>query len=316
MTTSRTTVVVATAFGGPEVLELREVDVAEPGPGEVQVALRAIGTNPVDYKQYGAGFGRRDPAQLPLRLGREGAGVVTAVGEGAGPVRVGDEVMLYPASGIYAGALVLPAASVVPKPANASFEEAAGLLLAGATAIHALTAAQVGPGDTVLIHAAAGGVGSMAVPLAVLRGARVIGTASEAGHDLVRMLGAEPVAYGDGLARRIRALAPDGVDVAIDAAGSGEALDVSLELVSDRARIVTLVPGPRAFEAGVKVIGGAPGADPGTDIRAAARLELARLVSEGRLRVLVAATYPLADVAEAHRELARGHTHGKIVLLP
>jgi NADPH:quinone reductase len=124
------------------------------------------------------------------------------------------------------------------------------------------------------------------------------------------------VTYGAGLAARVRALAPGGVDAAVDAAGGDEALDTSLALVPERARIVTLLASRRAFGSGIAVIGGAPGADPGTEVRAAARLELTRLAGEGRLRVVVAATYPLAEAAAAHRALAGGHTHGKIILLP
>jgi NADPH2:quinone reductase len=281
--------------------------------------VRAAGTNPVDYKRYSGAAGR-DPAQLPMRLGFEAAGVVTDVANGAvgaaGPVRAGDEVVAFRITGACAAELVVPAASVVGKPSTLSFEQAGGMMLTGATAVHALTFIRVGAGDMVLIHGAAGGVGLMAVELAAGAGARVIGTARESGHAYLRELGAEPVAYGPGLEDRVRALAPGGVDAAIDAVGNDEALDTSLALVPDRDRIVTLVGSRRAFDLGIKVIGGAPGADPGTEIRAAARLKLARLAEEGKLRVLVAATYPLAEVATAHRVLAAGHTHGKIVLVP
>jgi NADPH:quinone reductase-like Zn-dependent oxidoreductase len=189
-------------------------------------------------------------------------------------------------------------------------------MLTGATAMHALKAARVGPGETVLIHGASGGVGLMAVQLAVRDGARVIGTASESNHAYLRELGAEPLSYGDGLLARIRALAPDGVDTAIDAVGTDEAIDTSIALVTDRDRIVTLVAVQRGLDLGLKVLGGAPGADPGTEIRRAAPPELARLAEAGDLRVLVAASYPLAEAAAAHRALATGHTHGKIVLVP
>ncbi len=228
----------------------------------------------------------------------------------------GAEVIAYPRTARTRRTLVVPASSLVEKPAALGFEEAAGLLLAGVTATHALAVVEAAAGDTVLLHGAAGGVGLLAIQLAVLRGARVIGTASPGSHDLLRELGAEPVAYGEGLAERIRALAPDGVDAVVDAAGGDEALDISLDLVPDRGRIVTMVAGPRAFEAGVKVIGGAPGADPGTEIRRSARPELARLAGEGTLRVVVAGSYPLAEAAEAHRRLAERHAHGKLVLTP
>jgi NADPH:quinone reductase-like Zn-dependent oxidoreductase len=255
-----------------------------------------------------------------MRLGTEAAGVVTAVGDQAvgprGPIAVGDEVILYRASGAYADRVVLDAGSAVPKPPEMSFEEASGLMITGVTATHALTVTGVEQGDTVLIHGAAGGVGQMAVQLAVSRGARVIGTASQARHDVVRALGAEPVTYGDGLADRVRSLAPGGVDAAIDTVGTDEAIDVSLQLVADRNRIVTIAGFARGSEAGIKLIGGGPGADPGAAIRQAARLELVDLVAAGKLSVSVAATYPLTQVADAHRAILTGHTAGKIVLVP
>ena len=315
-----TRAVVATAFGGPEVLSVIETPVSPPGRGEVLISVRAAGTNPIDYKVYSGAMGR-DPARLPMRLGSEAAGVVTEVADGVlgpgGPIRAGDAVVAYRIAGAYAGDVVVPAASVIAKPTALSFEEASGMMLTGVTAAHALAAVGgVSAGQTVFIYGASGGVGLMAVQLAVTAGARVIGTASESGHALLREFGAEPVLYGAGLEERVRALASRGVDAAVDCVGGDEALDTSLALVADRGRIVTLIARPRAFDAGIKVIGGAPGADPGTEIRAAARLELARLASEGKLRVVVAATYPLAEAAAAHRALATGHTHGKIVLVP
>jgi NADPH:quinone reductase len=311
--------VVATAFGGPEVLAVIETPIRPPGPGEVLISVRAAGTNPIDYKVYSGVMGQ-DPARLPMRLGSEAAGVVTEVGDGAegpgGRVAVGDEVIAYRIAGAYAADVTVPGASVLPKPSTLSFEEASGLMLTGVTAAHALTVTGVGAGDTVLIHGASGGVGLMAIQLAADAGARVIGTAGESGRALVRDFGAEPVAYGAGLEERVRALAPGGVDAAVDCAGGDEALDTSLALVADRGRIVTIVASRRAFDSGIKVIGGAPGADPGTEIRTAARLELARLASDGKLRVVVAAAYPLAEAAAAHRTLATGHAHGKVVLVP
>jgi NADPH:quinone reductase-like Zn-dependent oxidoreductase len=314
-----TRAVVATAFGGPEVLAVIETPVRPPGPGEVLISVRAVGTNPIDYKVYSGVMGQ-DPARLPMRLGSEAAGVVTEVGDGAegpgGRVSVGDEVVAYRIAGAYAGDVTVPSSSVVRKPSTLSFEEASGMMLTGVTATHALAVTRVGAGETVLIHGASGGVGLMAVQLAAAAGARVIGTASESGQALLRQFGAEPVRYGAGLEERVRALAPGGINAALDCAGGDEALDTSLALVADRGRIVTIVASRRAFDSGIKVIGGAPGADPGTEIRAAARLELARLAEAGKLRVVVAATYPLAEAAAAHRELATGHTHGKIILVP
>ncbi len=312
-------VVVATAFGGPEVLSVIEEPTGEPVPGEALLEVRAAGVNPADWKAVSGVFGA-DPGMLPLRLGFEAAGVVTAVGtdaEGpAGPVAVGDEVIGWRLRGAYASELVVPATTLVPKPAGMGWAEAAGLLLSGTTASHALTAVDAGRGDTVLVHGAAGGVGQMLVQLAVAQGARVIGTAGRSGAELVRRLGGEPVPYGDGLAERVRAMAPDGVTAAVDAVGTDEALDVSLELVADRRRIATIANFARAPQAGVQLLGAGPGADSGTQVREAARLRLTSLVEEGRLEVVVARTYALENVAAAHRDGMGGHSHGKLVLVP
>jgi NADPH:quinone reductase len=312
-------VVVATAFGGPEVLSVVEQPAGAPRAGEVLLDVRAAGVNPADWKRYTGAFGA-DPASLPLRLGFEAAGVVAAVGPDAvgpaGPLAVGDEVIGFRLQGAYASSLVVRASALVPKPGSLDWPQAAGLMLTGATAVHALTAVAAGPGDTVLVHGAAGGVGLMLVQLGVAAGARVIGTAGSAGADLVRRLGGEPVGYGDGLADRVRAMAPDGVTAAVDAVGTDEALDSSLELVADRRRIATVANFARGPEAGVAVLGGGPGADPGTALRDAARLQLTELAAAGRLEVVVAGTYPLEDVAAAHREGMTGHSHGKLVLVP
>jgi NADPH:quinone reductase len=312
-------VVIAASYGGPEVLSIVDEPTAEPGPGEARISVRAAGVNPVDYKIYGGMFGT-DPANLPLRLGMEASGVVTTVGPDAagpaGPIQVGDEVIAYRATGAYAAEIVAPGTSLVPKPASLDWAQAAGLMLTGATAWHGLVAASVSEDDTVLIHGGAGGVGIMAVQLAVARGATVLATASPARHELLTELGAIPVEYGPGLADRVRKAAPQGVDAAFDLVGTDEAVDVSLELVADHDRIITIAAFGRAGSAGIKAIGGGPGADPGTELRDAARLDLARLAGEGKLRVLVSQTFPLADVAEAHRAIMAGHTTGKIALIP
>lgn len=310
------TAIVATAFGGPEVLASAEVEVPAPGAHEVTVRVRAAAINPIDYKLYSGAFGA-DTSQLPKRVGLEAAGVVTAVGEGA-TAAVGDEVIVYGAgaSGLFATEVTVPDSAVTPKPATLAWEPAAGLMLAGVTAAHTVEAVGVKDGDTVLVHGAAGSVGLLAAQLAVARGARVIGTAAPARHDALRGYGIEPVAYGDGLADRVRALAPDGVSAAIDTVGTDEAVDVSLELVADRSRITTIAAFGRAGDAGIKALGAGPGADPGTELRARARTELARLAGEGRLKVVVTGTYPLAETAKAMAFVAEGHAGGKVVLLP
>jgi NADPH:quinone reductase len=312
-------VVIATAFGGPEVLSVTDEPTPQPGPGEARIEVRAAGVNPADYKSYNGMFGT-DPARLPMRLGVEAAGVVTAAGPDAagpaGPISAGDEVIAFRAGGAYAAELVVPAQSLVPKPAGLDWAQASGLMVTGATAWHLMVATDVHDGDTVLIHGGSGGVGVMAVQLATLCGATVIATASPARHDLLRDLGAIPVAYGPGLAGRVRAAAPGGIDAALDLVGTDEAMDTSLELVADRARIATIAGFARGQQEGIKILGGAPGADPGTGIRNAARLELARLTREKKLQVIVSQTFPLAGAAEAHRSLMTGHTVGKTALIP
>jgi NADPH:quinone reductase-like Zn-dependent oxidoreductase len=312
-------VVVASAYGGPEVLTVVDRPAAEPGPGQARVEIRACGINPVDYKLYSGVMGG-DPARLPLSLGFEAAGVVTAVGPDAvgplGPVAVGDEVIAYRVSGAYAAELVAPAQALVPKPRGLGWPEASGLMLAGATAWHALAATSVSSGDTVLVHGASGGVGLMVVQLALARGASVVGTASPVRHDLLRDFGAIPVSYGDGLVDRVRAAAPQGIDAALDLVGTDEAIDVSAELVADRHRIATIAAARRGLELGMQALGGGPGADPGTELRSAARPELARLAGDGTLRVLVSQTFPLENAAAAHRAIMAGHTLGKIALIP
>ncbi|WP_306364034.1 NADP-dependent oxidoreductase [Nocardia sp. CC227C] len=310
--------IVATAYGGPEVLTPIEIDVPAPGPGEVTIEVRAAGVNPFDYKRYSGAFGT-DPKALPLRLGGEVSGVVTAVGPDAtgpaGPIQVGDEVLAR-VDGGYATVVTARAERVVPKPKAVSWEVAGGIQTVGGTAVHTLAATDVRAGDTVLVHGAAGSVGATAAQLAVARGARVIGTAAPARHERLRGYRVEPVAYGPGLADRVRALAPGGADAAIDTVGTDEAVDVSLELVADRARIATIAAFDRIAETGIKALGGGPGADPGTEIRAGAWRELLGLLDTDELELVIAATYPLTDVAAAHEFVIAGHAGGKVVLLP
>lgn len=312
------TQIIATAFGGPEVLAAAHQPVPAPGPGQVTIAVRAAGMNPIDHKRYSGAFGT-DASTLPQPVGTEVAGVVTAVGEGArcraGAVSVGDEVIAYPITGGYADAVTVEAAALTPKPAGMTFEAAAGLMLAGTTAVHALTAVGVIGGTTVLVHGASGGVGLIAAQVAVADGATVIGTAAVRHHDRLRALGVVPVAYGEGLAERVREAAPQGIGAAIDCVGNDEAVDVSLALLRDPQQLVTIAAWQRLGE-GMKAVGGRPGTDPGTWIRDAARLRLTALVDDGVLEVAVARAFALTEAAEATRLLAGGHAGGKVVLVP
>ena len=309
--------VVATAYGGPEVLSMVDVEVPQPGPGEVLLDVRAAGVNPIDWKLYSGASGT-DPARLPIRLGLEVAGVVLAVGPGVEHIPVGDHVIATGVVGGYAELVLVPESRLAPKPAQVSWAEASGLLLTGSTAWHTLEATRAGAGDVVLVHGGSGSVGRFVVQLARLRGAQVVATASDVSHADLRALGAVTVAYGPGLADRVReaagALGP--VTVAIDTVGTDEAIDVSVELVADRSRIATIAGFGRAGELGIQLLGNGPGADAGTAIRAAAIPRLVELAADGQLHITVARTYPLEDAAQAHRDSIAGHARGKLVLLP
>jgi NADPH:quinone reductase len=305
---------VATDFGGPEVLELVTVEVPEPGPGEVTIEVRAVGMNPADYK----GFARGDRASLPRPLGSEVSGVLTALGPdteiATGGGAVGDEVIAFQITGGYASAVTVPAEDVFAKPAALDFPAAANLLLVGATAAETLSVIDVAAGETILVHGASGSVGVSVLQQARLLGASTVGTASERSFETVRRFGGIPVAYGSGLADRVRAAAPGGIAAAIDTVGTDEAVDVSLELVADRQRIVTIAAFGRADGAGIKAVAGATPESAG--FRSAARARLVELAAAGDLVVPVARTFPFAEAPDALRLLMTGHAGGKLALVP
>ncbi|SKK51773.1 NADP-dependent oxidoreductase [Mycobacteroides abscessus] len=308
-----TQAIVATSYGGADVLEFRDITTPGPGPGQVLINVKAAGVNPIDWKLYSGAFGT-DPDKLPMRLGLEISGTIAAVGAGVDGLVPGDDVIAAGQIGGYASRVIAAADQVFKKPASLSFDEAAGFLLTGQTAVHLLEATNVAEGDTVLIHGAAGGVGLLATQLAKARGATVIATASAARHDQLRGYGALPVEYGPGLQERVSAIGP--VDAALDLIGTDEAADVSLALVADKGRIATIAGFGRAASDGFKALGGGPGADPGTEIRLAARPELIRLAGNGELKVTVDRTYPLSEARQAHEYGQTGHARGKIILLP
>ncbi|MDO3298741.1 NADP-dependent oxidoreductase [Mycobacteroides abscessus subsp. massiliense] len=308
-----TQAIVATSYGGADVLEFRDITTPGPGPGQVLINVKAAGVNPIDWKLYSGAFGT-DPDKLPMRLGLEISGTIAAVGAGVDGLVPGDDVIAAGQIGGYATRVIAAADQVFKKPASLSFDEAAGFLLTGQTAVHLLEATNVTEGDTVLVHGAAGGVGLLATQLAKARGATVIATASAARHDQLRGYGALPVEYGPGLQERVSAIGP--VDAALDLVGTDEAADVSLALVADKGRIATIAGFGRAASDGFKALGGGPGADPGTEIRLAARPELIRLAGNGELKVTVDRTYPLREARQAHEYGQTGHARGKIILLP
>ncbi|MEV7402778.1 NADP-dependent oxidoreductase [Streptomyces sp. NPDC091267] len=295
-------------FGGPEVLHPARVEDPHPRTGQVRVQVRAAGVNPMDYKIRNGWMEQAFPTSLPAIPGVEFAGVVDAIGEGVTGVAVGDEVLGWSATGSYAEYALADAELVAPKPAQLSWQDAAALTIATNTAQRVLDELGVGQGDTLLLHGAAGAVGSAAVQLATARGATVIGTASPGNHDYLRVIGATPVEYGKGLVGRVRELAPQGVDAVFDVAGRG-ALPDSIELRGGTTDRIVTIADQEAAKYGVAFSGGGA--------RSREQLaEHARLAAEGGLRVPVAKALPLNDAAEAQRLSEAGHVRGKLVLLP
>lgn len=295
-------------YGEPDVLSVSELPDPKVGPAEVRIAVRAASVNPVDWKIM---QGHLDPAltvDFPVVPGWDVAGVVEAVGFDVTEVAVGDEIMAYARKdwvqqGSFAEQMTVPVRTLARKPASLSWEQAASLPLAGLTAYQTLTRLGVDEDSIVLIHAASGGVGSFAVQIARSLGARVIGTASERNHDRLRELGAEPVTYGEGLADRVRALAPEGVSVVVDYVGGvlGDTLAV-------------LAEGGRHGSIADPSVAGKGGAYMWVRPDAEDLAQLARMADEGRLRIDVARTFPLEEAADAFRASMSGDAGGKIAL--
>lgn len=295
-------------YGGPGVLKVGPEELAEPGAGQVLVEFRAAGVNPTDWKLVAGYLRKMAPLELPEVPGSEAAGVVTAVGPAFEGFAIGDEVIWNGFTGGYRTEALVSADQLTPLPAGVDFEQAACLPVAGGTAYSALKQLGVGDGDTLLIHAAAGGVGSAAVQIAQAFGARVIGTASEANQEYLRELGAGAVTYGPGLAERVRALAEEAGDVTavFDAVGNEESVAATVELLRDRSRAVITVPGRHSEEAGIAAVKQLEG-----------RIEdVATLAAEGLITFTIAQRFPLIEAADALELSRTGHGCGKIVLLP
>ena len=311
------TAIVYTAFGGPEVLTVSDIAVPAPGRGQLAVRVEAAGVNPIDHKLR-AGLRASDPITEPRRVGSDAAGVVTAVGDDVEGFRVGQPVVVFGVSGAYASDLVVAAANAVPRPPQVSAAEGASLGVPVGTAYQTLRSLAVGADDTVLIHGGSGAVGQAAIQHAVLAGAAVLATTSDGRADRVRSLGATPLPYGPEVVERVRALAPQGVTVAIDLAGTDEALAQSLALAPDRSRIATLVRGKDAAGLGIRAFsGGSPTPLTGREQqwRAEAIPGTLALLAAGRFSVEIGPRLAPADAAEGPRLVATG-TAGKIVLLP
>lgn len=290
------------AHGGPEVLRIERLEVAAPAPGEVRVRVVACGLNPVDAKLR-AGRSRMQ-LPLPVRVGREFSGTVEAMGAGVTAFALGQQVFGSIPQECAAEHLVAPAEAMTAVPNGLTLAQAAGLSLAGQTAWDALESQHLEPGATIVVSAAAGGVGGILGQLAVARGIRVIGTASPANHDWLRSRGIEPVAYGEGLAARLAALAPDGITAVFDQAGP-ETIEAALQLGVPVDRINTIATDASVY--GVQAVGRGPVHPPTLDA-------LAALVVAGTIDLPIEAVYPLDEVRAAFEHLERGHLRGKIVL--
>ncbi|MER7247951.1 NADP-dependent oxidoreductase [Kribbella sp. NPDC000426] len=300
--------VVFEEYGDPGVLTVQDVPEPHAGPGQVRIKVQAAGVNPYDTK-IRRGFTKDfAPAKFPAIPGFEVAGVVDEAGEGS-EFAVGDEVVGWSRGGSYAEYAL--GGNVTLKPAGVSWEQAVGVPVAGETAQRVLDLLGVKSGETILIHGAAGAVGSVAVQLAAAAGLTVIGTASPANHDYLRSIGAIPVAYGDGLLERVREAAPQGVDAVFDTAGQG-GLEESIELRGGTDRIVTIADFA-AGKLGIETSGGGTGTP--EEIRAALDAQL-QAAADGKLTIRIADTFALADAGKAQALSESGHARGKVVVLP
>jgi NADPH:quinone reductase-like Zn-dependent oxidoreductase len=297
-------------YGGIDVLEVVDVARPVPGAGQVLVAVRAAAVNPGEAAIREGAFAQRWPATFPSGQGSDLAGTVAAVGTGVDGYAVGDEVIGYTDNrASHAEFVLVEQANLTPRPGGVPWEAAGSLYVAGTTAWAAVRAVAAGAGDTVVVSGAAGGVGTIAVQLARLAGATVIGLASRPHHDWLAAHGAVPVAYGPGVAERIREASGGRVDAFVDTFGSGY-VDLALELGVRPDRIDTIIDFDAAARHGVKTDGNMVGAS------ASVLAELAGLIDKGALEIPIARVYPLAEVHEAYRDLERRHTLGKIVLVP
>ena len=298
-------------FGGNDVLQLTDVPDPIVGPDTVLIRTKAVGINPVDWKSVRGGLEKRFPCHFPFVPCWDVAGVVEAVGPAVTEFAEGDEVMAYDREdhvqwGTLAELVGVPIRAVAQKPPDLGWAEAGALPLAGLTAYQCVLAAGIGPGHTVLVHAASGGVGTFAVQFASWAGARVIGTAGERNHDYVKSLGAEPVAYGDGLVDRVRDLVPEGVGVILDFVG-GDALEATLDLGNDELRLVSVTDADRVHELGGRYIFVRPNAE---------QLgELGRFAAEGSLKIHVRETFPFEKGVDALARVEEGHGPGKVVVV-
>jgi len=322
----RTRAITMTRLGGPDVLEVTEVDLPAPRPGEALVKINAAGVNFIDiYRRSGV-----YPVALPHRAGTEGAGSVLGVGDGVSEVSVGDRVAWSDMTGSYAGAVIGPADRLIPVPEGVDDQQAAALPLQGMTAHYLATDSyRIRPGDTVLVHSGAGGVGLLLTQIAKIRGASVITTVStEAKAELSTEAGADQVLVGyAGFADRVRELTGGtGVQAVYDGVGK-DTFDASLDSLDRRGFLVLFggssgqVPpvDPQRLNRGGSLSLTRPKLDDFVVTRAellGRAEELFEWVNQGRLKVNVGGRYPLAEAGQAHQDLAGRRTTGKLLLLP
>jgi NADPH:quinone reductase-like Zn-dependent oxidoreductase len=297
-------------YGEPSVVEVTDVDDPLVGPDYVLIDVAVAGVNPVDWKIVAGYLQGAFPHHLPLIPGWDVAGEVVAVGPAVTEVALGDQVAAYARkdhvqNGTFAELVAVSVRSVAKLPDGVDIVDAGAVPLAGLTAAQLMDAARVAAGDTVLVHAAGGGVGSFAVQLAVLRGARVIGTGSASSHDYLQGLGVEPVEYGDGLVDGVRNLAPAGVDVVIDLIG-GAALAATSQLLSAEGRVASIVDADAVKEFGGRYVFVRPD---GVMLGG-----LLRHVADGDLRVHLAERFPLERAGDALAASKAGHVRGKVVI--
>ncbi len=297
-------------YGDRDVLYVADVEMPQPAAGEALVEIRAAAINPGEASIRKGYLDAQFPSTFPSGEGTDLAGVITAVGDGVTGFAPGDEVLGWSwARSSHAEYATVPVTQLVPKPEGLSWEVAGSLNVAGATAWAAVAAVEPQPGETVVVSAAAGGVGSIAVQLLRMRGARVIGIASADNHAWLLAHDVVPVEYGEGLEGRVRAAAPDGVQAFVDTFGP-EYVDLAVALGVPPERIDTIISFQRAAEVGARTEGSAAGSTP--EVMSA----LAELAADGKLEVPIAATFPLERVQDAFAELEQRHTRGKIVLIP
>ncbi|WP_457972676.1 NADP-dependent oxidoreductase [Arthrobacter sp. D1-17] len=291
-------------YGSPQVLKVGAEELQDPGDGQVRVEFRAVSVNPADWKLVAGYLKQWFPLAFPAVPGCEAAGVVTAVGPAFEGFTPGDEVIWNGIMGGYRTEALVPADELTPLPIGVDFEQAACIPVAGGAAYSALKQLDVGEGDTLLIHGAAGGVGSAAIQMAQFFGATVIGTASEGNHEFLEQLGALPVAYGSGLAERVQGQGE--VTAVLDTVGTEETVAATLAMLQDRSRAVTTVPGQLSTDAGI-----APLRLQGGRVQ-----DAATLAADGQVTFPVSQRMPLIEAVDALEISRSGHARGKIVLLP